>query len=84
LRLPGRALGTLEPSWAATNLGQALIDAVAAFEDVADAHEKTGRMPRKVVLISDLQQGCRLDALGNFEWPKDVELELKTVAAGGT
>jgi hypothetical protein len=77
-------LGTLEPSWGATNLGQALIDAVAAFEDVADAHEKTGRMPRKVVLISDLQQGSRLDALGNFEWPKDVELELKTVAAGGT
>ena len=37
-------------------------------------------MPRRVVLISDLQQGSRLEALGDFEWPSDVELDLKTVA----
>ena len=37
-------------------------------------------MPRRIVLISDLQQGSRLDALGDFEWPSDVELDLKTVA----
>ena len=40
-------------------------------------------MPRRIVLISDLQQGSRLDALGDFEWPSDVELDLKTVAADG-
>jgi hypothetical protein len=70
----------LTPTWGSTNLGQALIDAVAAIEDVADASEKAGRMPRRVVLVSDLQQGSRLDALGDFEWPSDVELELRTVA----
>ena len=32
----------LVPTWSATNLGQALIDAVAAIEDVADSSEKTG------------------------------------------
>ncbi len=37
-------------------------------------------MPRRIVLISDLQQGSRLEALGDFEWPADVELEVKTVA----
>ncbi len=36
-------------------------------------------MPRRIVLISDLQQGSRLEALGEFEWPKDVELDLKPV-----
>ena len=41
-------------------------------------------MPRRVVLISDLQQGSRLDALGDFEWPSDVELDLKTVADAGS
>ncbi len=46
--------------------------------------EKAGRMPRRIVLISDLQQGSRLDALGDFEWPSDVELELKTVADDGS
>ena len=37
-------------------------------------------MPRRIVLVGDLQQGSRLDALGDFEWPSDVELDLKTVA----
>ena len=41
-------------------------------------------MPRRVVLISDLQQGSRLEALGDFEWPSDVELDLKTVADDGS
>jgi hypothetical protein len=76
-------LDGLAPSWASTNLGQALIDAVATVEDVADSSEKAGRMPRRVVLISDLQHGSKLDALGDFEWPSDVELELKTVADDG-
>ena len=41
-------------------------------------------MPRRVVLISDLQQGARLAALGEFAWPSDVELELKTVDSNGS
>jgi len=77
-------LDQLAPSWGGTNLGQALIDAVAAIEDVADTSEKTGRMPRSIVLISDLAQGSRLDALGDFEWPSDVELDLKTVSDHGS
>ncbi len=73
-------LESLAPSWRGTHLGQALIDAVTAIEDVTDATEKTAKMPRRVILISDLQQGSRLETLGDFEWPSDVELELKTVA----
>jgi hypothetical protein len=69
----------LAPSWGGTNLGQALIDAVSATLDVADTSEKSGRMPRRVVLVSDLAQGSHFEALGDFEWPSDVELELKTV-----
>jgi hypothetical protein len=77
-------LAKLAPSWGGTNLGQALIDAVGAVEDVADTSEKAGRMPRRVVLVSDLPQGSRLEALGDFEWPSDVDLELKTVADLGS
>jgi hypothetical protein len=75
-------INRLEPSWGATNLGQALVDAAAAIEDVADTSERTGRMPRRIVLVSDLQQGSHLDVLGELEWPFDVELELKTVSGG--
>jgi len=73
-------LASLAPTWRGTHLGQALIDAVSAVEDVADATEKAAKMPRKVVLITDLQQGSHLDVLGEFQWPSDVELELKTVS----
>jgi Aerotolerance regulator N-terminal/von Willebrand factor type A domain len=74
----------LVPTWGGTNLGQALVDVVSAIEDVADASEKSGRMPRRVVLISDLAQGSHLDALGDFEWPSDVDLELKTIVDEGS
>ena len=74
----------LSPTWGATDLGQALIDVVGAIENVGDAGRKTSRMPRRIVLISDLQQGAHLDVLGGFEWPSDVELVLKTVAADGS
>jgi hypothetical protein len=82
--IAGASLDHLAPSWGATNLGQALIDAVAALEDVADTSEKTGRMPRRIVLISDLAQGSRLDALGDFEWPSDVDLETRSVSDSGS
>lgn len=78
------AIERLAPSWGATHLGQALIDGVSVLGSLADADAKRGRMPRRVVLIGDLQQGCYLSGLGDFEWPSDVELELKTVTQIGS
>ncbi len=77
-------LGQLAPSWGGTNLGQALIGAVSAVEEVTDTSEKSGRMPRRLVLVSDLSHGSRLEALGDFEWPSDVDLDLQTVADDGS
>ena len=74
----------LTPSWGATHLGQALIDAAGAIENVGDAARKSSTIRRRIVLISDLQQGSRLDVLEQFEWPSDVELDLKTVATEGS
>lgn len=78
------AIDRLAPSWRGTNLGQALVDTVSAIEEVTDQNEKAARMPRRIVLVSDLAQGTRLDALGDFQWPSDVELDLKTVADSGS
>jgi len=74
----------LTPSWGATHLGQALIDAAGAIENVGDAASQSSHLQRRIVLISDLQQGSRLDVLEQFEWPSDLELDLKTVATGGS
>jgi hypothetical protein len=76
-------LARLAPTWGGTHLGQALVDVVAAIEDATDAGANAGRMPRRILLVSDLQRGSRLEALGDFAWPKDVELELKTVTEDG-
>jgi hypothetical protein len=74
----------LTPSWGATHLGQALVDAAGAIENVGDAASRSSSIRRRIVLVSDLQQGSRIDALGDFEWPSDLELELKTVATEGS
>ncbi len=78
------AVEHLAPSWGSTRLGQALIESVSVIGSLADADAKGGRMPRRVVLISDLQQGSRLSELGDFEWPSDIELELRTVSHIGS
>lgn len=71
----------LTPTWGATRLGQALVEALAAIEDAAEPGEDTAAMPGRIVLVGDLPQGSQLEALGEREWPADVELELATVAA---
>ena len=71
---------SLSTSWRGTELGAALAEAVSAIADGADRDAKAGRLPRRIVLVSDLQQGAKLDALGNLAWPSDVELDPQTVS----
>jgi Aerotolerance regulator N-terminal/von Willebrand factor type A domain len=73
-------LSGLSPSWGATQTGQALIDAVSLLQDVKDTTADNARAPRQVILVTDLQRGSHLEALGGFEWPPDVELLVKSVA----
>ena len=71
-------VGTIRPGWGSTRLGSAL---AAAAEALADAEGKVAPGPRRIVLVSDLQAGSRLEALQAYEWPKGVELLLEPVAA---
>jgi hypothetical protein len=69
-------LAAVTPGWAGTHLGNALISAAEAFEDFAG--------PRQIVLISDLQEGSRLDSLQGFEWPKNTEVIVMPVKGSRT
>ncbi len=71
-------LAATSPGWAATHLGDALI---TAAEALADTGGKTRAGPRKIVLITDLQAGSRLDQLQGYEWPQGVALSVQTVKA---
>ena len=83
LALAQGRLDALQPTWKGTELGTALSEAVAAIADGADHDAKAGRVPRRIVLISDLQVGSRAEALDDLVWPSDVELDLQPVQLPG-
>jgi hypothetical protein len=74
-------LKSVEPSWSSTHVGQALLDAVALVNDSRDSTEEAGRAARRIVLVSDLQAGGRVNVLADAAWPAEVKLELARVTA---
>ena len=79
-----KQLSELSPGWAGTVLGQALVNAAEAIQDdeVNEQQHRTGL--RQIVLVSDLQQGSRLETLRTYEWPEGTELVVKPIIAEGT
>jgi len=76
------ALAKTSPGWNGTQLGQALVAAASVLDDArTDNAAQPTRGPRQVVLISDLAEGSRLDALQAFEWPKGTELIVEPLKA---
>ena len=70
-------LAALKPGWAATHLGNALTAAAEAFTEADKSEQNPG--PRRIVLISDLQEGARLDGLQGYDWPRGVEVQIEPV-----
>jgi hypothetical protein len=82
--IAAQSVSGLSPSWASTDLGHALVAAAEAIEDDEVNDGQQGAGVRRVVLVSDLQQGSNLDALAAYEWPERTELMAKTIACQGT
>ena len=67
-----------KPSNAGTDLGVALTGAIELIsEDETAAQEAKG--PKRIILISDMQSGRRLDALRNTTWPEGLDLSIEQV-----
>lgn len=74
------AVDAVTPTWQGTALG----DAVAETAERLAADETPGRTSaasRTLVLVSDLQQGGRPEALQNHTWPESVRLDVRPVIA---
>jgi Aerotolerance regulator N-terminal/von Willebrand factor type A domain len=71
--LAAARLGAVEPGWTSTRLGDALTRAAEALAAVE------GPGLKDVLLVSDLQEGARLEGLQGFEWPKGVGLSVDPV-----
>lgn len=70
-------LAAMKPGWASTDLGQALVDAAGWF---GSAQGLSG-LKKRVVLITDFQEGARLDALRGMVWPENIAVEVVRVEA---
>ena len=75
--LAAQRLAGFQPTWRATHLGNALMAAVDVLEDAGKRDPHTG--PRRIVLITDLQEGSRLDGLQGFEWPRGIQVVAELV-----
>ena len=77
-------LAGLKPTWRSTRLGQALIEAAAALDLAAEPGKTGPAAARRIVLVSDVERGGRLDELGDFQWPADVALDIQAVEVTGS
>jgi hypothetical protein len=77
--LAARQLADLQPGWAATHLGSALLNAAEAFAEADKQGQNIGA--RRIVLITDLQEGARLEGLQGYDWPRGIEVDVETVKA---
>ncbi len=80
VRAAKRSLRERSPTWTATDLGRALIDAAERL-DAAAPRDETPRSST-IIVVSDLQAGSRLGALQAYQWPRRVRVRLERVGAG--
>ncbi len=73
--LAERRIRALKPTWNNTHVGNALLEAVEAIE----AQRENPDSARRVVIISDMQEGARLEGLQGFDWPKPMQVSVVSV-----
>lgn len=73
------AFKSLQPTWADTALGTALVTLSERLVSIDD--REAGEQALQIVLISDLQEGARLESLQAISWPERVSVDVRQVAA---
>ncbi len=78
-RVPGavRQLAAVSPGWGGTNLGASILQALDMISGAREAVPTRG----EIVVITDMQEGTRLDGLQGLEWPANVTVRFETVTA---
>jgi len=72
-----RAIEAYEPDWLATRTANAVLESADEVSREATTSQSAGT--RRVILITDFQQGSSLDALRSGKWPESVKLDLRIV-----
>jgi len=70
----------LKPGWLTTHLGLALSTASEAMEEEAARSElKRATVEREIVVLTDLQEGAKLDGLQGFQWPPGIKVRFEII-----
>ena len=77
--LAKQRLAAVSPGWMGTQLGLALTVAAEKFREDSASGIPVSR--RELVLISDIQEGAKLDGLQGHDWPAGVKVILERVDA---
>ncbi|WP_166830227.1 BatA domain-containing protein [Thalassoroseus pseudoceratinae] len=70
-------LAKLEPSWRTTRLGDALVTVAEQLTEIEDKDDEPSAP--QIVLISDLQEGADWQTLQAFEWPEQVQVDVRSL-----
>lgn len=76
--LAQQRLGALQPGYGESRIDTALLHAAELLEQPGTTDVP---VQREIVLISDLQEGARLERLQGFTWPTGVAVRLRPIAA---
>jgi hypothetical protein len=71
-------LRAAKPGWSATDLDLALIHAAQALDEARQDKSETAG-PAEIVVLTDLQEGSRVNRLQGFEWPRDVRVRIEAL-----
>jgi hypothetical protein len=77
--LAQRQLESAGPTWGGSHLGRGLLEALESLTSVPEPQGQAGGAARRMVFITDLQQGGRLESLADYQWPADVTIDLRVV-----
>jgi len=72
--LARQRLAAITPGWMGTQLGLALTGA-------ADQFRENSAAGREIVLISDMQEGAKLDGLQGYQWPAGTRVLVRPLTA---
>jgi hypothetical protein len=75
--LARQRLAVVNPGWMSTQLGLALTSAAEQMMNDSPANKPAAR--REVILITDLQEGAKLDGLQGHDWPTGVKVSVERV-----
>ncbi|MEZ6092063.1 MAG: BatA domain-containing protein [Pirellulaceae bacterium] len=75
------AVDSMQPGYAQSRLGAALIEAADLLLTTGDSSEQSASIPSEIVIISDLQSGCDLTPLQTYQWPESITVSIAAVTA---